>query len=537
MINDVKRTLWLAAAVALGSSVSALAQGRNGTFILRSGTDTVVLERFRWEGRTLHSENVIRMAQARVGFDLTLSGQLGFERLVNQYWSLADSAGAAPRQEARFTFPGDSVIVEIINIGKPTVTQRLGSKAGAVPYINPSTSVIELVVARALASGQSPAKVPVFAVAGGQTFDAIVTRVGSDSVVVVLNGGEMRFAVDGQARIKGGRVPAQNISIERVNEVAASAFASEVPDYSAPRGAPYRAIEVMVPTPMGHRLAGTLTIPKTASASNRVPAVVTITGSGSQDRDEYLPIVKGFRPFRQIADSLGRRGVAVLRMDDRGNGGSGGIAPGSTSADFADDIRAGLAFLRARPEIDGTRLGLVGHSEGGLIAPMVAATDPELKGVVLLAGPSRPGRGILEFQLRNNFRRDTSQTQAKRDSMIAGVPAMVDSMGKSDAWLGFFLSYDPGATARRVKTPILILQGATDQQVTADQAPELEAAFKAAGNGDVTVRVFPEMNHLFIHDPSGVPSGYTQLKRTSVEPDVIGALVDWFVKHLVRPAT
>jgi alpha-beta hydrolase superfamily lysophospholipase len=521
--------------VALAGSVGA--QGRNGTFVLRSGSDTVVLERFRWEGRTLHSENVIRMAQARIAFDLTLNAERGPERLLNQYRSLADSAGAKPRQEARFTFPGDSVIAEIDNPGRPTTTQRLGSKAGAIPYVNPSTSILEVVLARALAGGQWPAKIPMFATAGGQTFDAEVTRNGSDSVVVVLAGGEMRLAVDGQGRITGGKIPAQGLVIERVNDVAASSFASEVPDYSAPAGAPYLAINVVVPTPMGHNLAGTLTVPKTAGASNKVPAVVTITGSGSQDRDEYLPIVKGYRPFRQIADSLGRRGIAVLRMDDRGNGASGGIGPGSTSADFADDIRAGLAFLRTRPEIDGARLGLVGHSEGGLIAPMVGATDPELKGMVLLAGPSRNGRGILEFQLRNNFSRDTSRSKAARDSMVAGVPAMVDSMAKADAWLRFFLQYEPNETARKMKVPVLILQGATDQQVTADQAPELEQAFKAAGNKDVTMRVFPEMNHLFIHDPSGVPSGYTQLKRTAVEPEVIGALVDWFVKHLIRPAT
>jgi dienelactone hydrolase len=392
--------------------------------------------------------------------------------------------------------------------------------------------MMELVIERALAGGASSGTVPIFATAGGQTFEAVITRIGADSVLATMAGGEMRLAVDRDGQIRGGRISGQNLTIERLASMPAAAFAVEKPDYTAPTGAPYLAIEVSVPTPTGHRLAGTLTVPKDASPRHRVPAVVTITGSGGQDRDEYIPFVKGYRPFRQIADSLGRRGIAVLRMDDRGVGASGGQAAGSTSADFADDIRAGLAFLRGRSEIDGSRLGLVGHSEGGMIAPMVAATDSELKGIVLLAGPSRPGRGILEFQIRNNFRRDTTRSIAARDSMISRVPAMVDSMGRADKWLGYFFTHDPSEVARKVRTPVLILQGATDQQVTADQAPELEQAFRAAGNRDVTVRVYPEMNHLFIHDPDGAPSGYASLKRTAVEPEVIGELVEWFVRRL-----
>ena len=262
-------------------------------------------------------------------------------------------------------------------------------------------------------------------------------------------------------------------------------------------------------------------------------AVVTITGSGAQDRDEYISLVKDYRPFRQLADSLGRRGIAVLRMDDRGFGGSGGNAATATSADLADDIRAGLAFLRDRPEIDGSRLGLVGHSEGGLIAPMVAATDPRLAGIVLMAGTSRPGRPILEFQIRNGITQDTSRSPRVRDSMLAGVPAYVDSLAKSQPWLQYFLEYNPATTARRVTVPALIVQGGTDQQVTPDQAPELRDALLAAGNRDVTMKVFENLNHLFIYDPNGFPGGYTALKSGRVEPAVIGMVVDWLAKRLI----
>ncbi|MGH7718668.1 MAG: serine aminopeptidase domain-containing protein, partial [Gemmatimonadaceae bacterium] len=138
----------------------------------------------------------------------------------------------------------------------------------------------------------------------------------------------------------------------RQRQASDTAAAAERKDYSAPLGAPYTAQDVTVSTPMGHTLAGTLTLPHGASRTSTVPAVVTITGSGAQDRDESLGSPPGYRPFRQLADSLGRRGIAVLRMDDRGHGASTGNHRAATSADFAEDIRAGLAYLRTRPEID-----------------------------------------------------------------------------------------------------------------------------------------------------------------------------------------
>ncbi|WP_158508999.1 alpha/beta fold hydrolase [Gemmatirosa kalamazoonensis] len=303
-------------------------------------------------------------------------------------------------------------------------------------------------------------------------------------------------------------------------------------DYSAPPNAPYTAENVTVPTPMGHTLAGTLTLPNGASKAHPVAAVVTITGSGPEERDEAIPGVNGYRPFRQIADSLGRRGIAVLRMDDRGTGLSTGNHATATSADFAEDIRAGLAYLRTRPEIDASRLALLGHSEGGLIAPLVATKEPALKALVLMAGPGKGGREILTFQLTNLATHDTSLTGAKRDAALAAIPARIDSLARSNPWMGYFLSYDPLATARRIKIPVLILNGSTDQQVTPEQVPALAAAFRAAGNRDVTVKVFPDMNHLFIHDPSGYPLGYSKLPNPRVEPEVLGAVADWLSQRL-----
>lgn len=304
-------------------------------------------------------------------------------------------------------------------------------------------------------------------------------------------------------------------------------------DYSAHPKAPYTAQNVTITTPAGHTLAGTLTLPKSASATAPVPAIVTITGSGPQDRDESLEsVLPGYRPFRQLADSLGRRGVAVLRMDDRGTGASTGDHRTATSADFAEDIRAGLAWLRTRPEIDARRLGLVGHSEGGLIGPLVATLEPQLRALVLLAGPSQVGQTILEFQLKNRVDQDTSMKGTRRDSALAAIPITIDSLRANNPWMRFFLQYDPLATARRVQAPVLILNGGTDQQVTPEQAEALATAMRAGGNRDVTTHVYRDVNHLFIYDPDGSPWSYARLTRSAVEPEVIGDVVDWLVERL-----
>ena len=303
-------------------------------------------------------------------------------------------------------------------------------------------------------------------------------------------------------------------------------------DYSAPADAPYTAEDVTVPTPAGHTLAGTLTLPRGASASRRVAAVVTVTGSGQQDRDENLGL-EGHRPFRQLADSLGRRGIAVLRMDDRGTGASTGTFRGATSADFAEDIRAGLAYLRTRPEIDAGRLAVLGHSEGALIAPMVAAKEPTLKAIVLMAGIARPGMGTLKYQMENLIRHDTTISAARRDSAIAAIPTRIEAMMARDPWMKFFLLYDPSETARRVTTPVLILTGDRDQQAVPEQVPEQEAAFKAAGNRDVTARVIPGVNHLFVSDSDGFPGNYAKLPPpVQIRQDVVGLVVDWLDSRL-----
>ena len=303
------------------------------------------------------------------------------------------------------------------------------------------------------------------------------------------------------------------------------------PDYSAPAAAPYTAENITVKTPAGHMLAGTLTLPKGAGGTQPAPAIITVTGSGPQDRDEDIGL-EGFRPFRQIADALGRKGLAVLRMDDRGTGASGGTFKGATSADFAEDIRAGLAYLRTRPEVRADRLGVLGHSEGAVIAPMVAEKEPTLRAIVLLAGVAQPARSALHFQIKNGYDHDTNLTPEKREALIAAIPAKIDGMMAADPWMKFFLTYDPAATMRRVKTPVLILTGSNDQQAAPEQVALQEAAFKEGGNPDVTARVLPGLNHLFVKDADGFPQNYAKLpKPVTMQAQALDIISEWLVQR------
>lgn len=527
-------TRFLCSALLFVVAASPVAAQRDA-FVLRSGSDTIAVEQFTRTAKGVDADVLVKAMGVRFGLSAVLGADGSVRTLTNRAWSATDAADAPARQTAVLTFQGDSVIADLAS-GEQKQQQRLATRAGALPLVNPTFSLFELILERFRRAATDSAEYPGFMVAGGQTLPITVKRQGADSVLVSMAGGDVRLRVDPQGRILGGNIPVQRLTIERVR-AQASQLAVEKPDYSAPAGAPYTAEDIVIPTPMGHTLAGTITIPKGASARARVPAIVTITGSGSQDRDEAIALFKGYQLFREIADTLGRRGIAVLRMDDRGYGGSGGNAATSTSADFAKDIQAGLAYLRTRPEIDPTKLALVGHSEGGLIAPKVAAEEPALAGIVLLAGTAYEGRSILTFQLSNNIKNDTSLTPARRDSALAGVSAIIDSAAATSPWMRYFIEYDPSATARKVTTPVLILNGATDQQVTVDHVPLLEKAFKEAGNRDVTAKILPNLNHLFVYDPDGFPGRYTQLPSFAVDKETLGLVADWLAKRLIKPAS
>jgi fermentation-respiration switch protein FrsA (DUF1100 family) len=158
--------------------------------------------------------------------------------------------------------------------------------------------------------------------------------------------------------------------------------------------------------------------------------------------------------------------------------------------------------------------------------------DSALRGIVLIAGTASPGRAILEEQRRYLFARDTTLAPARRDSLLRAATVEADSAFESPGWLHFFADYDPLPTARRVRVPVLILQGETDRQVPLGQARALAAAMRAAGNSRVTLRTFPHMNHLMVDDPSGNPLAYPSLPGYHVRSDLLGALADWLAAAL-----
>jgi alpha-beta hydrolase superfamily lysophospholipase len=503
----------------------AAAQG-SAAVVYLVGKDTVGIERFTG-GPTLLLGEVLMRGQPRTTYTAQRSGP-GQSSLDLVAYAENSGPDAAPLQRASLRLSNDSVIADL-TAGGTTRTQRFPSKRDAFILLNTSIAQFEMALARLSGANRDSISMPVFLAAGGQTLDATFRRVTADSIVMRLGPQESHFIMRG-SQILRVRSPAQGLVVERVEGAAAARLSLGKPDYSAPANAPYRAEHVTIQTPAGHSLAGTLTMPTTVNG--RVPAVVTVTGSGPQDRDEYISLVPGFRMFRQVADTVTRRGIAVLRYDDRGTGESTGNFGTATSADFADDVRAAIAWLRARPDIDPARIVVLGHSEGAMIAPMIAATDARLAAIVLLAGPSKGGREIIDFQLRYGIDHDSTIAPAKRDSAFAATKLTFDTTAARVPWMKFFLAYDPMPTIRRVKAPVLILQGATDQQVTADQAETLGAALRQAGNRNVLVRVYPERNHLFLADPIGSPSGYVRLTSGRIGPEVMGQIADWLAERL-----
>jgi len=497
------------------------------TFVMRFGSDTIGSEVVRRDPGRLEVDMANRLGGGPVHFVLALGPDAAVSAMSAQFYRSASDT--APAQSIDLRFEGDSAIATLS--GATSRVDRMATGAGAVPYLNPSAALVEQILRRARAMGGARGAadtVPVLALQGGTTLQVDVRWPSADEAVLHLAGIEMHATVSEDGRLLELAIPVQNVRVARVE--GAHPLRAEEIDYGPPEDAPYAAEDVTVHTPAGLDLTGTLTLPDTSAGP--VPAVVTITGSGAEDRDERIPFVRGYRPFWEIADTLGRRGIATLRLDDRGVNGSSPGPDSATSEDYADDVRAAVAWLRDRPGIDGSRIGLVGHSEGGMIAPMVAATDSSLAGIVLMAGTAYDGRRILRYQLRSAIRRSGAYTPAERDSALEAVPDRIDAMAKGSAWTRFFLEHDPVATAGEVGVPVLILQGETDRQVSPEQADTLAAAFREGGDADVTLRKFADTNHLFLADPNGAPEGYATLPSHSVRPEVLGAIADWLSNRL-----
>jgi pimeloyl-ACP methyl ester carboxylesterase len=288
---------------------------------------------------------------------------------------------------------------------------------------------------------------------------------------------------------------------------------------------------VLIETDSGRVLAGTFTRPvrDTSGAPPRAAvAVLLLSGSGPQDRDGARADLPGYAPLRDLADSLGASGLAVLRTDDRGVAGSSGEFIGTTTLDFARDAERAIAWLRRQPGIDPDHIALVGHSEGALVAMLVASRDTAISDLVLLGASSQTGREVARWQRAALVAHDTSAWPAgSRASVLAAADSNAERAASRDAWLRTWFALDPRVIARGVRARVLLIHGEHDQQVPSSHAGELAAALRDGGAGDVSVRRFPSTNHLLLEDRDGDPTRYAQLTSRRVRGEITGEIADW----------
>ena len=338
------------------------------------------------------------------------------------------------------------------------------------------------------------------------------------------------------------------------------------PPYSYDRSA------LVVPTQAGHTLSGTLLVPRMRPAEG-VPAVVFISGSGPQNRDGE---VMNHRPFKVLADRLARKGIASFRYDDRGFGDSTGDFSSATSLDFADDAAAALKHILKDPRINPNKVGLIGHSEGGLIAPLVGAgmapnyADGDLPSfLVLLAAPGVPGHEVLKEQMRQILLSEgispketegicTAQAQLldavlangsdeellKKVMVLQDLQFKANGMDESmtneqkaeiaeaallsmkDPWMDSFLRMDPRDALRKVVMPVLAVNGTLDTQVFYEQnLPEIERVLNESGRKPTIMQV-DGLNHLLQPAVTGAVSEYVRIDIT-MDENIMSAIADW----------
>jgi len=326
---------------------------------------------------------------------------------------------------------------------------------------------------------------------------------------------------------------------------------------------PYRSEDVTFENrEAGVTLSGTLTMP---TRGRNFRAVILISGSGPQDRNEE---VFGHKPFLVLADHLTRQGIAVLRFDDRGVGLSTGDHATATTADFATDVESAIDYLKTRREINNRNIGLIGHSEGGIIAPMVASRSNDVAFVVMLAGTGMRGAilmlkqaelilqasGMSEDFIRNNMlinaqafaiivsqeepvpselinaylleiKDDIEQVLAPGMSVEDHIELLVTQL--STPWMQYFLRYDPAPTLELVKCPVFALNGENDLQVPArENLSIIQSALERGGNKRVTIKEYPGLNHLFQECETGLPANYVMIEQT-ISPEVLKDIADW----------
>ncbi|PIF71717.1 S9 family peptidase [Flavobacterium sp. 2] len=304
-------------------------------------------------------------------------------------------------------------------------------------------------------------------------------------------------------------------------------------------------------------LAGTLSLPK---KEGNFPAVILITGSGRQNRDEEL---LGHKPFLVLADYLTKKGITVLRFDDRGAGESTGDFSKASTIDFSKDVQAGVDYLKTRKEIDKKRIGLIGHSEGGLIAPIIAGNSKDIDFIVLLAGPGLRGDVLLLLQTELIERQSgvSNEEIKKRQEILKGAYDLVVASSANDEnfknsvstyfnskfdenqakaatnqitsnWWYTFIKMDPAVALAKVKCPVLALNGSKDLQVPAEvNLQVIEKTLAKAGNKKVTAKILPNLNHLFQECKTGSPDEYEKIEQT-FSPVALEEISSWVLLQI-----
>lgn len=347
------------------------------------------------------------------------------------------------------------------------------------------------------------------------------------------------------------------LDLERVKDTTATQLPERPQEPKPPF--PYESEDLQFESAeAGVRLAGTLTLP---AGAGPFPAVILVSGSGPQDRDETI---FGHKPFLVIADHLTRQGIAVLRYDDRGVGGSTGDLSLATIENFVQDARGALQYLQNRAEIDQDRIGILGHSEGALVAPRVANLTDDVAFLVLLAPPGVPGDELLLEQstlLMRTAGAPGEAIEANRSAqkrifeVVRQVPvaAQADSIRSilatsgipkeaaeaqirqiTSPWLRHFITYDPRPALESLDIPVLALFGEKDLQVPAAQnAPIIETALNAGDDSQATVHVLPGLNHLFQTATTGDVSEYARIEET-IDPGVLDLISSWITSTMAN---
>ena len=394
---------------------------------------------------------------------------------------------------------------------------------GAIYWSPRIPSSVEQAIAYARFLDKLFVKIPAASLYSNMRIEVTVERLDPTDWVVSYQDKKYLVLTNDHGCMLTATLPDYGLVIERHDSFSSDQYPLW-PPYSAPPDGAYRAEQVSIHAPQGHKLAGTLTMPLQKGS---VPAAVLITGLSPHERNNGSA---PWMPFRDLADALTRAGIAVLRADDRGVGESTGDQASYTSFDKADDVATEVAWLRSHSGIDPRRIMLVGYSEGGLIAPMVAAKDSQIAAVITLVGPGVPGLEVARYQVEQPILRDPTIAESDRKKEIE--KQFAEALKDLTPHMKSYMAIDPLSYDSKVHCPVLIIQGGADATVPLRSAERMAAAMRNAGNSDVAVRIFPGVSHSLLPDPGGLPGGWASLPGFLTTPSLLEEVARWSVSRL-----